>query len=59
MEYVIRGKSGMRFQDTKIGKEGTEMSYSSLEKAEFALEQLQETFPFEDFEIISIDTDLK
>lgn len=55
MKYVIRGKSGMKFEACEIGKEAKEATYPTLEKAEMALKQLQETLPFEEFEIISIE----
>jgi len=49
---VIRGKSGMKFESCEIGKVGEEETYFSLESANRSLKQIQETFPFDEFEII-------
>jgi hypothetical protein len=49
--YVIRGKSGMKFESCEVGKVGEE-TYFSWESANRALKQIESTFPFDVFEII-------
>lgn len=53
--FVIRGKSGMKFESCEIGKIGQEETYFSRNSAEFALTQIQSTFPFDEFEIKELE----
>ena len=53
--YVIRGKSGMKFDSCEVGKIGQEETYFSRISAEFALMQIQYTFPFDEFEIKELE----
>lgn len=51
--YVIRSKSGMRFETTEIGKTG-EQTYETLPEAEKALHSIEKLFITEKFVIESI-----
>lgn len=53
-QLVIRGKSGMRFESCEIDRYGQEETYESREQAQMILEQLENTFPFETFEIFEV-----
>ncbi len=52
--YVIRGKNGMQFESCVIGKPVEEETYETLETAQMAMKQIQETLPFEEFVILSV-----
>ena len=51
--FVIRGKNGMRFESCSIGNLDEEETYETFEMAQMAMKQIQESIPFEQFEIIS------
>lgn len=56
-KYVIRGKnSGYTFTSTEIETYGQEASYETYAEAEIALNNIKTTLPYEEFEIIPINS---
>lgn len=54
MKFVIHGKNGLHYKPTALGQEGKENEYDTFEEAQRALDQLKQTMPFLQFEIVSI-----
>ncbi|WP_445506744.1 hypothetical protein [Niallia sp. 03190] len=53
-EFVIRSKSGMKFETCEIGKKGEE-TYTSYEVAEKVLNDIKTLFKNEEFYITEVD----
>ncbi|NEX77401.1 hypothetical protein G4Z05_00605 [Bacillus thermocopriae] len=54
MTYVIRGKRIM-FQSCQMDNLGQEETYETYEQAEIALKKIQDSIPFDTFEIRKLE----